>query len=291
MDRARFGHTASLLPDGRVLILGGSTSATILNESQLVGTAQVFDPETQTFSNVPFDVPNFISPFKRAGHVTFLSVANDQVFVDIYGGRGPSVASSGLLLPQDDIQTYAFVRDTLFFIDVVDGIDGVPPAFDLSNALLSSASTDLSEARYIVTGTRFQDTQNDSVNFTIDFNTVPIAVDLLPSLVVPRIRHTSSAIDEGFILFIGGSQGTLGTTLASSEVYFDPTRSFFSLDESIATRARVSHTATKLTSGRILILGGFDAGGQAISDAQYLPGGKNLYLKKKNVPKPVILLT
>ena len=268
MDRGRFGHTASLLPDGRVLILGGSTSATMLNESQLVGTAQVYDPDTQTFSNVPFDLPSFISPFKRTGHVTFLSVASGQVFVDVYGGRGPSVASPELLLPQDDIQTFTFVRDTLFFVDVVNGVDGVPPASGLSNTLLSP-TPDLSEAKYIVTGTRFQDAQNDSVNFTIDFNTVPIEVDLLPSLAVPRIQHTSSSLDTGLILFIGGSQGTVGTVLASSEVYFDPTTSFFSLDESVATRGRVFHTATKLTSGRILILGGFDGGGQAITGAQY----------------------
>ena len=268
MDRGRFGHTASLLPDGRVLILGGSTSATMLNESQLVGTAQVYDPDTQTFTNVPFDLPSFISPFKRTGHVTFLSVASGQVFVDVYGGRGPSIASPDLLLPQDDIQTFTFVRDTLFFVDVVNGVDGVPPAFGLSNTLLSP-TPDLSEARYIVTGTRFQDAQNDSVNFTIDFNTVPIEVNLLPRLVVPRIEHTSSSLDTGLIMFIGGSQGTVGTVLASSEVYFDPTTSFFSLDEHVATRGRVFHSATKLISGRILILGGFDADGQAISGAQY----------------------
>ena len=268
MGIGRFGHTASLLPDGRVLILGGSTSAALLNESQLVRNAIVYDPDTQTFSQVPFDLPEFISPFKRAGHVTFLSEANGQVFVDIYGGRGSSVASSDLILPQDDIQTYAFVRDTLFFIDVVNGVEGVPPAFGLSNTLLS-AGPDLTEAQYIVTGTRFQDTQNDSVNFTIDFNTIPIEVNLLPSLVVPRIQHSSTSLDTGLILFIGGFQGTFGTALASSEVYFDPARSFFSLDESVLTLPRFSHTATKLTSGRILILGGFDANGQAISGAQY----------------------
>ena len=152
MDQGRMGHTASLLPDGRVLILGGSTTGLPQRAQDLVETALIFDPTFQAFVTVPFNLPQFLPPFQRSGHVTFISETNGQVFVDIYGGLGPQV--EGGFSQLDDIQTYRLVRDTLFFVDVVQGVDGVPPTDFLSSTLLTEGQA-LSEAKYFVSGTKF----------------------------------------------------------------------------------------------------------------------------------------
>src|SRR5688500_13045066 len=48
MNQARAWHTATVLPDGFVLVLGG-----IGNNNQVISTTELFDPATQTFTNLP----------------------------------------------------------------------------------------------------------------------------------------------------------------------------------------------------------------------------------------------
>jgi hypothetical protein len=48
MAAGRFGHTANLLSDGRVLITGGSNSGD-LNGPEVGSSAELYDPKTGTF--------------------------------------------------------------------------------------------------------------------------------------------------------------------------------------------------------------------------------------------------
>lgn len=266
MDQGRFGHTASLLPDGRVLILGGSTAGNLQSTSQLVQTALVFDPFLQDFEEIPFSLPEFLPPFRRSGHVTFISETDGQVFVDVYGGEGAS--TEGVLDQLDEIITFRLARDTLFFVDVVQGVDGVPPSDYLASTTLSQTQ-EFDQARYLVSGTKFLEAGRSPVNFTIDFERLPITLDLLSEMVTPRVRHSSTLLDDGLVYIFGGAQGTITSVIGSAEVYFDPTQSFFTLDNRVSTAPRHSHTATKLPSGRILILGGFNRLGDAIPESRY----------------------
>jgi hypothetical protein len=45
--RARYYHTATVLPDGRVLVVGGTPDGL----SENIAEAEVFDPETGSFSS------------------------------------------------------------------------------------------------------------------------------------------------------------------------------------------------------------------------------------------------
>jgi hypothetical protein len=67
---ARSGHTATLLPNGRVLILGGFDGNAVLN------SAEVFDPTTRAFVSLParLTVP-------RTGHTATL--INDRFRVAV----------------------------------------------------------------------------------------------------------------------------------------------------------------------------------------------------------------
>ena len=81
LEHGRAWHSATILPDGLVLILGG-----IGNDGQLAPTPEIFDPSIETFTSLPFTT---ISP--RAHHTaTLLSDGN----VLIAGGVG---ADGGLV--------------------------------------------------------------------------------------------------------------------------------------------------------------------------------------------------
>lgn len=47
----RYGHSAALLPDGKVLIIGGETSELLPDDSNQVTTVEVYDPERGQFSD------------------------------------------------------------------------------------------------------------------------------------------------------------------------------------------------------------------------------------------------
>jgi hypothetical protein len=165
------------------------------------------------------------------------------------------------------------VGDTLRSLGAVgETIEDVGPAFGLASVEIL-APTSAEPGMYLITGTEFLDSQQNSVNFTIDFSTVPIRIDLLPSLQIPRTFHTAVSIDQGLYLFTGGYQGTLGTALNSSEIYLESANRFFVIDDRVPTRSRFLHTATKLPSQRILVLGGFFSSGEAIEGAQYFTWG------------------
>jgi YVTN family beta-propeller protein len=91
MGIPRFSHTASLLPDGRVLIAGGRapTGAT--------ASVEIFDPETNRFT------PGPPLPGVRESHGA-LSLPDGRVLVA--GGTGQSPLSDALLY-QPDLQVWA----------------------------------------------------------------------------------------------------------------------------------------------------------------------------------------
>ena len=69
LSTRRSGHTATTLPDGRILIAGGSSSA----------SAEVFDPAVMTY------LPPQMMNAARSGHLAFLLPGNNNVL--IVGGR------------------------------------------------------------------------------------------------------------------------------------------------------------------------------------------------------------
>lgn len=271
MLTARIGHTASLLPDGRVLILGGSNSAALSNVSQLVTNAEVYDPSTQRFK--PVTVKG--APLKRAYHVAFVSPGSTNPIIDIYGGRGPSAnANSELLINRRDFRTFTLIGDTLQSLSL-DGeiIQDIGPAFGVASAKITPPSPQ-EPGSYLITGTEFLESEQTSVNFTIDFASAPIRIDLLPPHRIPRTFHTAVSLEEGLLIFSGGFQGTQGTALNSSEIYLASAERFLVIDDRVPTRPQFLHTATKLPSERILMLGGFSRTGEAITEAQYFTWGK-----------------
>ena len=89
---------------------------------------------------------------------------------------------------------------------------------------------------------------------------------------VARRYHTSTLLNNGKVLLIGGMQGYSNSTwsyLDSIEIY-DPTNGKMIVSKAKMSKKRVSHTATLLASGEVLIVGGYCgkdcAGGKLVDD-------------------------
>lgn len=92
MATARRGHAATLLADGRVLVTGGTSSGNQAGATEMLASAELFDPETGTFG------PTGSMATGRAAHTATL-LANGRVLVaggvevlDL-SGPGPALAT------------------------------------------------------------------------------------------------------------------------------------------------------------------------------------------------------
>lgn len=176
MRLARRGHTATLLPDGRVLLIGGYTS------TSMTGSAEIWDPASETSELV-------LAPLlARAGHAASLLPNGDVLLAGGEQGFLPEPASPGALS----------LRVQPWRIDVV----GPPlPAME-SAAVISSSG-----ALLMFGGS---DSQGQALG---NATQVTSAVQALPSLPSPRLGLSATQLPSGKVLLLGGEdRGALHTT-------------------------------------------------------------------------------
>jgi hypothetical protein len=222
MTVSRATHTATLLPDGRVLIAGGfSAGVTAL------ASAELYDPVRKRFSAI---LP---MAHARSGHSAVLLPSG---LVLIAGGYDGSYLRSAELY---DPATGSF-RPTGSMTTARSGHVAV---------LLGNGKVLL--AGGVGTGWTFLDTAE-----LYD----PATGTFLPTgpMTVARESHTASLLGDGRVLITGGHRGRHEAIViyASAEVY-DPATGQFTASASMGTR-RHKHDAVSLADGSVLIVGGAD---------------------------------
>ncbi len=90
------------------------------------------------------------------------------------------------------------------------------------------------------------------------------------SMANPRAGQTATLLPSGKVLVVGGANGpTLSVALATAELY-DPATGTWSPTGTMST-ARMNHTATLLSNGKVLVAGGFDGSSYLASAELYDP--------------------
>ncbi len=221
MTSPRNGHTATLLPSGKVLIAGGYA---ITNTGITpTATAELFDPTNGTFT--------LVSPMtvRRYGHTATL-LANGKVV--IAGGYGATSVTATAEL----------------FDPVTETFTSLGP---MTLPRVNHTATLLSSGKILVTGGLGLLDGAATEMFDPDTKTFSAASPMTEA----RYGHTATLLPSGKVLILGGATGT--TTPTDSAEVFDPTSGVFtSLSPRKMTVGRVYHTATVLPSGTVLIAGG-----------------------------------
>lgn len=224
MTAPRMHHTATLLPDGRVLVAGGAAEARF---SSPVATAEVYDPRTGTWTATgPMTEARV---FHRAvpiggGRVLVAGgMASDTA--EVYDHRSGTWSATGSM-------TYARFNPTLTSLPggkvLVAG--GGPYWLD---SLLSSWQ-DTAEVYDVRTG-----------SWTV---VAPMNDE--------RVGADAQALRGGQVLVFGGGNET--GILASAEVY-DPRTDTWRLVEPMSVD-RFRPCTTRLADGRVLVAGGYSQG-------------------------------
>jgi len=221
LANAREHHTATLLPNGRVLISGGYTP------SGRTTSAELYDPVTGTWSLAESMIT------ARFGHTATL-LSNGKVLV-----AGGSDGNGG-----------AYTQAELY-----DPATGSWSATGpLVKAVVSQTATLLPNGKVLVAGGYVG---NHSVTAVAQlYDPATGSWSSTNPMLSSRDDHTATLLPNGKVLVAGGSNGSFTVnTLASAELY-DPATGTWSATGSMA-KPHQFHAATLLPHGKVLVGPGY----------------------------------
>jgi len=242
LNAARVGHTATLLPNGSVLVVGGRDNAHTLD------SAEVYDPATGTWS-----VTGSLNTARISHTATLLQ---DGKVLVAGGGVPPGLANTAELY---DLVTGAW-----------------SPTGSLAAAHAGHTATLLPNGKVLVSG----GTDNFSLLHTAElYDPATGTWGPAGSPTWSRYSHTATLLQNGSVLVAGGIVGPYDPDIefpaASYAELYDPVAVSW---RNVGTAIRLSdHTATLLPNGKVLMAGGysvrpFGSGGGAVT-----PGGAELF--------------
>jgi WD40 repeat protein len=223
MNAERAAHTATLLPDGKVLIAGGFREE---GTSEIaITSAELFNPLTKSFTATG----DMNEP--RNGHTGTLLPAGQVL---IAAGWNQNGRSSTAELYDPETGTFAYTGSLM------------KPRQGMTATLLKNGQV-------LIAG---GDSARNRMQFTAELYD-PDTKTFTPTgnLNHGRMGHTATLLSDGKVLLVGGASGH-DNILASAEIY-DPQTGHFTLTNA-ANMARYKHTAVLLKDGNVLILGGAD---------------------------------
>lgn len=223
MTSARNNHTATLLPDGKVLIAGGYDASVHLSN-----TAELFDPATGTFT-----ATNTPMTSRRAMHTgTLLPDGN----VLIAGGLDGSLT----LVPTAEVYQSAS-RTFVATSGPMTGIRNTATRLNDGTVLLAGGFRSVStadSAELYAAGTGTFSPANGHLN-------------------AARESHTATLLPNGQVLLGGGYESAGHVTYQTQAELYDPDSGTFVATSARMLEERYQHTATCLSSGKVLIVGGY----------------------------------
>ena len=269
MTATRAYHTATLLPDGRVLIAGGYYS--LANQGFIVASsAEIYDPGTNTFSETgPMSTPrmNHTATLLNDGRVLIAgglldghAIASAEIYDPLAGmftptgdmtiGRTGHIAillpdGEVFLAPGDDGPDYRTA-------DIYDPASGAFHAVNWHCSGSTAGSASLLPNGKVLFTLQPPEGDFDSKLATVYDVSTAVFADT-PPMEVASYWPSSTILSNGSVLLTGsnvgceeGSQGV--------EFYDAAAAAFFSLANMLA--ARSGHTATLLEDGTVLVAGG-----------------------------------
>jgi len=286
MHDYRWGATATLLPDGGVLIAGGASGSDIFGSPSLaLASAELYDPATGVFKltgwmTTPRELHT--ATLLPDGRVLLVGGFGATIFptsAELYDPKTGKFSPTGSMAAARYQHTATLLADGRVLIAGGlgrEGINSTPLAsaelYDPTTSTFGSAGS-MTTTRVGHTATRLSDGQvlivgGGSTSAEL-YDPKTGKFSPTGSMATLRLGHTATLLSGGRVLIVGGVEDTSATTTSTDLVpeMYDPSTAKFSPAGSM-TMYRSAHTATLLSDGRILVAGGNDASNNPQASAE-----------------------
>jgi Kelch motif len=295
MTAARHMHTATLLPNGKVLIAGGRYD----NGGPQLASAELYDPATGTFSTTgSMTIPRsgHVAPLLNSGKVLIVgnsSGASAELYDPSTGTFTPTGnmtepgADTATLLPNGKVlitrSTESFVENHADLYDPVTGtfartgdlIDAtLPGKYPLAIPGQNPSAILLTNGKVLVAG----GAQGDFISSSAEIYDPATGTFSVTGKLTAAIGYWQAAalLPEGRVLIAGESDGVpcgvthigppITDTCSGAAQLYDPVTGTFS--DAFESLAQEGHAATLLPDGTVLLSGGFRCCGITIAGAE-----------------------
>ena len=262
MAAPRAQHTATLLPDGRVLVVGGGR--------QPIATAELYDPKTGRFSATGS------MTVTRVGHTATLLndgrvlIAGGYNFdtpqevtllsAEIYDPSTATFVPTGNMAKRRESATATLLRDGRVLIaggdgdayyaaEIYDPTDGTFRATGKMASLRSNATATLLGNGQVLIAGGSTFTQETEI-----YDPTAGSFTSAGRMTTARLWNTATLLLDGRVLITGGYDGSASFGVTSAEIY-DPATGTFSATASM-TVPRANGVAALLCDGTVLVAGG-----------------------------------
>ena len=285
----RQSHTATLLPSGLVLLVGGAGNKC---GAVVVSTVERYDPAANAWLNAPpLSTP-------RVGHSATL-LADGRVFVVGGSGGGPTLFTTEIynpatntwspgasliephthhlagLLPDGRVVVVGGngVTDKVVTAEIYDPITNTwAMAASLSHVHDDAAAAVLADGRMVVAGGWHANGGTYVYDGSVEiYDAATNTWSMGPSMPIARTRHEMIRLADGRLLVAGG--------INSSANYSDTTALYDPLSNTWSTSANMvpgtgaeAQTLTLLPDGKVLAAGGFKVQSSVATAALFDPG-------------------
>jgi hypothetical protein len=265
---ARAAHTATLLRNGTVLVVGGMQGAGT--------TTEIYNPARRTFS------PSGKTVSERAGgHAAILLPTGSVLLTG--GWAGPAVTASaerydlgtntysvtGTMSSPRSAHTATLLRTGEVLI--AGGFDGrrrlgtaelydprtgtFTPTGNMAEPRSEYAAVLLSDGRVLVTGGNRS--SGEVLASAEIYDPIAGAFRRTGNMTMVRHKHAAIALRDGKVLIVGGSDARDGRGRYASAEVFDPTTGTFAAVNAMnAERFKLPHAVVVLQTGEVLVAGG-----------------------------------
>jgi uncharacterized repeat protein (TIGR03803 family) len=225
LTSVRAGHSATLLPDGTVLVVGG------FNGTIRLATSELYDPAIGAWT------ASGKMAIGRTLHTATL-LSNGRVLVT--GGHFTATGSSPTCeLYDPDFGTWAETGA-------------------MATARGNHTATLLLNRKVLVAGGFKRDT-GSALSTAELYDPGTGTWRAVGSLASARVNHTATLLPNGKVLVAGGAPDNLQSTSLSTVEVYDPDTGIWTTKNPMSS-ARQAHTSTLLPDGRVLVAGGFNVG-------------------------------
>ena len=280
MADVRVGHAAVLLPDGKVLVVGGGSSSD--GDGGPLSSAELYDPATGTWTATGSTAaagPGRTATLLGDGTVLVVGGGVDLqpiLFAELYDPATGQWTKTGDMVAYRSNHTATLLLDGRVLVAGEDSAETYDPATGQWTATdpmpaptIGHTATRLLDGQVLLAGSAGGTAASASADL---FDPDTGQWTATGAMTEGRISHEATLLPGGSVLVIGGTNSVIdGGVLKASAERYDAVTGTWTATVSMAV-VRTGHTVTLLSDGSVLVVGGTDGSGALASAERYDPG-------------------